>query len=225
MKIVEEIDLKEVLNYFKSRIAWIIITVLLVVAVGNVYRIFTRKPLYKSETSIVLVNNSSTANSSYTDLQVNKNLVSTYSEIIKSRKVLEPVIDNLELDYGYATLRSKVSVAEVTNTEIIKVSVSDKKPEKARDIANEIADVFSKEVQEIYKLDNVSIVDKAVIATSPYNINHIKDNVIFIAIGLIVSCGIIFIVFYFDTTIKTSEEIENKLGLTVIGTVPNVDKE
>lgn len=225
MKIVEEIDLKEVLNYFKSRIAWIIITVLLVVAVGNVYRIFTRKPLYKSETSIVLVNNSSTANSSYTDLQVNKNLVSTYSEIIKSRKVLEPVIDNLELDYGYATLRSKVSVAEVTDTEIIKVSVSDKKPEKARDIANEIADVFSKEVQEIYKLDNVSIVDKAVIATSPYNINHIKDNVIFIAIGLIVSCGIIFIVFYFDTTIKTSEEIENKLGLTIIGTVPNVDKE
>lgn len=222
---MEEIDIKEVLDYFKSRIAWIIITILLVVAIGNVYRIFTRKPLYKSETSIVLVNNSSTANSSYTDLQVNKNLVSTYSEIIKSRKVLEPVIENLELDYGYGTLRNKVSVAEVQNTEIIKIAVSDVKAEKARDIANEIANVFSVEVQEIYKLDNVSIVDMAVISTSPYNINHIKDNIIFIAIGLIISCGIIFIIFYFDTTIKTSEEIENKLGLTVIGIVPKVDRE
>ena len=220
---MEEIDLKEVFNYYKARIAWIIIAILLVVAVGNVYRIFTRKPLYSSNTSIVLVNNQS-GTSSYTDLQVNKNLVSTYSEIIKSRKVLEPVIENLDLDYSYNTLKSHVSVAAVTDTEIIKISVSDRNPEKARKIADEIAEVFTKEIKEIYKLDNVSVVDKAVAATQPYNINHIKDNIIFIAIGLVLSCGIIFIVFYFDTTIKTSDEIEEKLGLTVIGIVPKVEE-
>ena len=222
---MEEIDLKEVLNYYKSKLAWIIITVLLIIAIGNIYRIFTRIPLYKSDTSIVLVSSNQNTNSSYTDLQVNKNLVSTYSEIIRSRKVLEPVINNLELDYSYNILKSNVSVAAVTDTEIIKITVSDKDPKKAKRIADEIATVFSKEVQEIYKLDNVSIVDKAVQSTKPYNINHIKDNIIFIGIGLIISCGIIFIVFYFDTTIKTSEEIENKLGLTIIGTVPRVDKE
>lgn len=223
---MEEIDLKEVLNYYKSKIAWIIITVLLIVAIGNVYRIMTRKPMYKSDTSIILVSsntNQTTAN--FNDLQVNKNLVTTYSEIVKSRKVLEVVIENLDLDYSYNTLKSKVGVAAVGDTQIIQISVSDKKPEKAKRIADEIAKVFIEEIQDIYKLDNVKVVDKAVIATKPYNINHIKDNIIFVAIGLIISCGIIFIVFYFDTTIKTSEEIENKLGLTIIGTVPRVDKE
>ena len=223
---MEEIVLKEVLNYYKSKIAWIIITVLLIVAIGNVYRIMTRKPMYKSDTSIILVSsntNQTTAN--FNDLQVNKNLVTTYSEIVKSRKVLEVVIENLDLDYSYNTLKSKVGVAAVGDTQIIQISVSDKKPEKAKRIADEIAKVFIEEIQDIYKLDNVKVVDKAVIATKPYNINHIKDNIIFVAIGLIISCGIIFIVFYFDTTIKTSEEIENKLGLTIIGTVPRVDKE
>ena len=223
---MEEIDLKEVLNYYKSKIAWIIITVLLIVAIGNVYRIMTRKPMYKSDTSIILVSsNTSQTTASFNDLQVNKNLVTTYSEIVKSRKVLEVVIENLDLDYSYNTLKSKVGVAAVGDTQIIQISVSDKKPEKAKRIADEIANVFIEEIQDIYKLDNVKIVDKAVIATKPYNINHIKDNIIFVAIGLIISCGIIFIVFYFDTTIKTSEEIENKLGLTIIGTVPRVDKE
>lgn len=219
---MEEIDLKEVFKYYKGKIAWIIIAVLLVIAIGNVYRIFTRKPLYKSDTSIVLVSNSQNT-SNFNDLQVNKNLVSTYSEIIKSRKVLEPVIENLELDYGYSTLKSNVSVAAVGDTQMIRISVSDRNPKKAAKIADEIATTFAKEIKEIYNLDNVSIVDTAVVATAPYNINHIKDNIIFIGIGLVLSCGIIFIVFYFDTTIKTSDEIEEKLGLTVIGMVPKVE--
>lgn len=221
---MEEIDLKEVFNYYKSKIAWIIIAVLLVIAIGNVYRIMTRKPLYRSDTSIVLVSSNQNG-SNLSELQVNKNLVTTYSEIIKSRKVLNPVIENLDLDYSYGTLKNNVSVAAVTNTEIIKISVSDRSAKKAAKIADEIASVFIKEVKEIYKLDNVSVVDKAVEANRPYNINHLKDNVIFIAVGLVLSCGIIFVVFYFDTTIKTSEEIEEKLGLTVIGIVPKVDKE
>lgn len=223
---MEEIDLKEVFNYYKKKIAWIIITVLLVVAIGNVYRIMTRKPMYKSDTSIILVSsstNQTTAN--FSDLQANKSLVTTYSEIIKSRKVLEPVIENLDLDYSYGALKSSVGVAAIGDTQMIQISASDRNPEKAKKIADEIADVFIKEIKDIYKLDNVRVVDHAVIATKPYNINHIKDNIIFIAIGLIISCGIIFVVFYFDTTIKTSDEIENKLGLTVIGIVPKVDKE
>ena len=220
---MEEIDLKEVLKYYKNRIAWIIIAILLVVALGNTYRILTRKPLYKSDTSIILVSSTNQTTANFNDLQANKNLVSTYSEIIKSRKVLEPVIENLDLDYSYGTLKSSVSVGAIGDTQMIQISVSARSPKKAATIANEIAEVFIKEIQDIYKLDNVKVVDTAVIATRPYNINYIKDNIIFVAIGLIISCGIIFIVFYFDTTIKTSDEIEEKLGLTVIGMVPKME--
>ena len=221
---MEEIDLKELFDYFNTKAKTIILIIILIVIAGNVYTILTRKPMYKSDTTIVLVSESNTQNN-YTDLQMNKNLVDTYSEIIKSRKVLNPVIKNLKLKYSYNELKEKVSVSPVTNTEIIRVSVSDRNPKKAKEIANEIGNVFTEKIQKIYNLNNVSIVDKAIKAKSPYNINYIKDNVIYLAIGLVLSCGLVFIKFYFDTTIKTSEEIENKLGLTIVGIVPKVEKE
>ena len=221
---MEEINLKELFDYFKSKLKWIMITVIILIVIGNIYTIITRVPMYKSDTTIVLVSeNDKEYNTS--ELQLNKNLVGTYSEIIKSRKVLEPVIENLRLKYTYAELKSNVTVTSVANTEIIRVTVSDKKAENATKIANEIADVFTAEVQKIYKLNNVSVVDKAVMNTKPYNVNFVKDNLIYIALGLIISSGIIFIKFYFDTTIKTSEEIENKLGLTILGVVPKVERE
>lgn len=222
---MEEIDLKELFDYFKSKVLWVLVAVILAIGVGNVYTILTRIPMYKSSTTIVLVSENTNETYNNTDLQMNKNLVGTYSEIIKSRKVIEPVISNLGLSYTYEQLRSKVSVESVTNTEIIRVAVSDDEAQTATRIANEIASVFTTEIQKIYKLNNVSIVDKAVVATKPYNVNYLKDIVIYTAIGMVLSCGIIFIKFYFDTTIKTSEEIENKLGLTVLGIVPKVDKD
>lgn len=222
---MEEIDLKELFDYFKGKLIWIIITVIVFMGVGNVYTILTRIPMYRSDTTIVLVSENQNGSYNSSELQLNKNLVGTYSEIIKSRKVLDPVIENLKLDYSYSELKSNVGVSSVTNTEIIKVTVSDKNPDLAAKITNEIAKVFTTEIQQIYNLNNVSIVDKAVESVHPYNVNYIKDNLIYIAIGLVLSCGVIFIRFYFDTTIKTSEEIENKLGLTVMGIVPKVEKE
>ena len=221
---MEEIDLKELFGYFKTKIYTIIMLIILVIIIGNTCTILTRTPLYKSDTTIVLVSETNNQNN-YTDLQMNKNLVDTYSEIIKSRKVLNPVIKNLNLNYSYNELKTKITVSSVTNTEIIKVSVSDKDPKKAKEITNEIGTVFSEKIQKIYNLNNVAIVDKATIAKTPYNVNYIKDNIIYFAIGLVVAMGLVFIRFYFDTTIKTSEEIENKLGLTVIGIVPIVEKE
>ena len=222
---MEEIDLKEMFDYFKNKILWIIVSVIVIIIVGNTYTIVTRVPMYRSDTTIVLVSENQNESYNSTELQLNKNLVGTYSEIIKSRRVLEPVIENLGLDYSYGELKSNVTVSSVTNAEIIRISVGDKNAQIATSIANEIANVFSTEVQKIYKLNNVSVVDKAVDNLKPYNVNYIKDNIIYIGIGIMLSCGIIFIKFYFDTTIKTGEEIENKLGLTVLGIVPNVEKE
>ena len=222
---MEEIDLKELFDYFKSKLIWIIIAVVVVMAIGNIYMLLTREPLYKSNTTIVLVSENANETYNQNELQLNKNLVGTYSEIIKSRKVLNQVINNLGLDYDVIELSKNITVEAITNTELIRISVSDKDTEIATRIANEIANVFTTEIQKIYKLNNVSVVDRAVNSVKPYNINYLKDNLIYIMIGLVLSCGIIFVRFYFDTTIKTSEEIENKLGLTVMGIVPKVERE
>lgn len=223
---MEEINLEELFYYFRNKISWIIIAIILAIGIGNTFTILTRTPMYKSSTTIVLVNenkDSSTYNT--TEQQLNKNLVGTYSEIIKSRMILETVISNLKLDYTSADLASNISVEAVDNTEIIKVSVSDANAKEATSIANEIAKVFMEKIQKIYNLNNVSIIDKAEDAIAPYNVNYVKDNAIYVLIDLALSCGTIFIFFYFDTTIKSSEEIESKLGLNVIGTVPKVEKE
>ncbi|MBR4693287.1 MAG: hypothetical protein IKQ06_04940 [Bacilli bacterium] len=223
---MEEIDLKEMFDYFLGRVSWIIIAVALAVAVGNVYTMFTRVPMYRSTTTLVLVSeNKDSASYNTSEQQLNKNLVGTYSEIIKSRTILNAVIRNLDLDYSYTTLQNRITVSSVNNTEIIRIAVADSDPKVATKIANEIAKVFVSEINKFYKLNNVSVLDRAENNSVPYNVNYLKDNAIYIMIGLVLSCGIIFIFFYFDTTIKTSEEIEKKLGLTVVGIVPKVGKE
>ncbi len=223
---MEEIDLKEMFDYFLSKVSWIVIAVILALAIGNIYTLFTRVPMYRSTTSLVLVSENKDGSSYNTsEQQLNKNLVGTYSEIIKSKTILNEVIADLNLDTTVAALQNRITVSSVQNTEIIRITVADPDAKQATKIANQVAKVFVSEINRFYKLNNVSILDKAETAARPYNVNYVKDNAIYIMIGLVLSCGIIFIFFYFDTTIKTSEDIEKKLGLNVIGVVPKVGKE
>ena len=215
---MEEINLIEVFEYFKNKLVWIIASILVVLVLGNIFTFATRVPMYRSNTTILLVGANEQLNQN--DVSLNNNLVATYSEIIKSRRVLSQVINNLDLDYTVSELSSNISVGTKTGTQIITVSVSDSNSKRAKDIANEVSKVFAADIKELYKLDNVTIIDSAVKAAAPYNLTYAKDNVIFFAVGLILSCGVVFVMFYFDTTIKSADSIEEKLGLTVLGVVP-----
>lgn len=221
---MEEINLKEVYSYFKSRLLWMILAIVVIVIIGNIYTILTRVPMYQSNTTIVLVGESK-KEYSQTDSQLNQNLIGTYSEIITSRKVLQQVIDNLKLKMTVDELSKNITTSSVEDTEIIRITVNNEKKKMAAEIANEVADVFSDEIQDIYNLENVAIIDKAEEADAPYNINYLKDNVIYLMIGVVLSFGVVFVMYYFDTTIKSSETVEEKLGLTVIGIVPKESKE
>ena len=222
---MEEINLKEVYTYFKFRILWILIAIVAIVVIGNIYTIITRVPMYQSNTTLVLVGESKKGYSQ-SDSVLNQNLIGTYSQIITSRTVLSQVIDNLKLKTTTENLSKNISTASVEDTEIIKITVNSPKRKEAAKIADEVATVFSKEVQDIYNLENVTIIDKAEVATSPYNINYVKDNIIYLMIGIVLSFGVVFVMYYFDTTIKSSEVVEEKLGLPVIGIVPKEeDKE
>ena len=221
---MEEINLKEVYSYFKSRLLWMILAIVVIVIIGNVYTILTRIPMYQSNTTIVLVGESK-KEYSQTDSQLNQNLIGTYSEIITSRKVLQQVIDNLKLKMTVDELSKNITTSSVEDTEIIRITVNNEKKKMAVKIADEVADVFSDEIQDIYNLENVAIIDKAEEADEPYNINYVKDNVIYLMIGIVLSFGVVFVMYYFDTTIKSSETVEEKLGLTVIGIVPKESKE
>ena len=221
---MEEINLKELGNYFLSHIVIILSVITVILIVGCIYSVVIKKPLYHGTTSIVLVNQNNGNTITNSDIQVNRNLVETYTQIIKSRKILSTVISQLGLTYSESVLAGNVSVSAITDTDIIRVSVSDENNQLAADIANEIARVFMEDIKTRYNLQNVSVLDEAVAESSPYNVNIAKEIVLYILIGVVLGCTIVFVMFYFDTSIKSSTEIEEKFGLAVLGNVPYVEK-
>ena len=86
-------------------------------------------------------------------------------------------------------------------------------------IANEIAKVFVKEVTKIYNIDNVYILDEAEVAEGPSNINHIRDVVIFMFIGMVIACGYVIIENMLNNTVKSTEDIEKKLQVPVLASI------
>ena len=178
---MEEIDLKELFEFLKSKLSLLIIIATGVCLLGCIYGLILQKPMYKSYTTVILGGNeSSNGTISQSDITLNKNLVNTYAEIVKSKRVLNKVIKELSLDVSYEALSGKISVSAVNNTEIIKISVSDENAIKAKNIANVTADFFSEEVIKLYNINNVNILDEATEATNPYNINIIKQIIIYL---------------------------------------------
>ena len=222
---MEEINLSEVYSYFKTKILWILIAVVVIVILGNIFTIFTRTPMYQSNTTIVLVSEKKSEEGDVIDYQLSQNLIGTYSQIIKSRNVLNQVINNLKLKSSASELANYISASSIDATDIIQISVDYSNAKDAQKITDEVATVFAKEVKDIYDLENVTILDKAELAKDPYNVNYLKDNVIYLVISLVLSFGVVFVMYYFDTSIKSSEVVEEKLGLTVIGIVPKEERE
>lgn len=221
---MEEIDLVELFDYFFRRAYIIIITALVFLVGGLTYTVFLKEPLYKSDVNVILVSKNSQSSSLQSEIAANQKLAATYRELVTSRSVLNEVIEDLDLTYTVSQLQKMISVQNVNETEIIKITVSSSKPKEAKEIANIIAVKFQDEVKDIYNLENVSIIDKAVLAKEPYNINVVKESIIYIALGVVLSCGVIFVIYYFDNTIKSIDQVEKRLGIPVIGTVPMVGK-
>lgn len=219
---MEEINLKDLFNYFLSKKGIIIVIALLAVVVGGVYSGYFKTPMYKSYTTMLLTKESDSTTITNNDINLNKNLVDTYSEIIKSRRVVGKVINNLHLNYSIESLQKKINVSSINSTEIIKITVESEDANEAMRIANEIADVFNVEVIKLYNIQNIGVVDVAEEASAPYNMNITKACVLSFVIGLVLSSALVFVMFYFDTTIKSKDEVEEKLGLPVIGLIPQV---
>lgn len=219
---MEEIDLKELFDFVKNKLGLLITITVGVCLLGCIYGLLIQKPMYKSYTTIILSGSDSQITQS--ELTLNKNLVDTYAEIVKSRRVLEQVIDELDLDMTYEKLTNKISVSAVNNTEIIKITVTDTNPIEAKNIANVTANFFSKEVVKLYKMNNVNVLDEANESNNPYNINIAKQIIIYFFIGLIIGAGVLFIIFYFDRTIKSAEQVEQKIKLPILGSVEEFTK-
>lgn len=231
---MEELDLKELFEIFWHKKVQIILLILIFMMIGVIYTIGFVTPMYTSSTTLVLVGTESTSNTenqvtesiTTTDITINSKLVSTYSELVKSKSILGEVISNLGIDIDEEELRKNIEVTSVEDTELIEISVSDENPTYAAKVANEIANVFREKIAgEIYKINNVYIVDQAEVESEPSNVNHVKDVAIFAFIGVVVAVMYVLIANMLDTTVKTQEDIEKMIKIPVLACIPVYDME
>lgn len=226
MENYEDIDIKRILEIIFSKKILIILILLLSITLGYVYSYYYKKPEYKSSVTILLVADESKQEKelTQTDLSINSSLISTYSSIAKSTNVIQKTIENLGLNISASKLQKSIEATQIDKTQFLKITVKNENPELAKNIANELAKVFTEQIKEIYNLENISIVDEAEVENQPCNINHIKDIIIFTFAGMIVSAILVMLIYIFDDTIKDEKDIERNIKLKNIGTLP-VDKE
>lgn len=225
----EELDLKEMIMLFWNKKIKIFLIVAIFIAIGVIYTTGFVTPVYTSSTTLLLAKSENqkdkTDTITTTDITLNSKLVSTYSTLVQSKSVLRQVISNLGINLNEEDLKKNVTVTQEKDTEIIRISVTNGDAETAEKLANETAKVFMQKVSEIYKINNVQVVDKAEISNSPSNVNHIKDIIIFACIGLVVAIIYVIIANMLDTTIKSAEEVEKNFKVPVLASIPLYDFE
>ena len=219
---MEEINIRDFLNYLKKYVL-VIVAVTLVLIIGVfIYDKSIKKPLYTTYTTIILTKSNETQTGTtitQNDILLNQKLVETYSKIIKSKLVLEQVISETGVTYTAEELSENVSVEAYENTEMLKISVTDQDPELAANIANSIAQVFSGEIAKIYQINNISVVDVAVTPEEVSNNTLKRDLLLALFVSIFGTIGVVFVVYYFDDTVKLTDDLEEEIGMPVVAKV------
>ena len=227
----QEIDLIELSKKIVKHLPMIIIFSIIIGAASFLLSKFVITPKYDSNTTMIVSNsnqnndpNNPQTNVELGQIQANKALISTYSEIVKSKGIAERVINNLGLDMDYEEFSSKVSIEPVKDTQIISVKVVDTIPERAMDIANETANIFKSSIGEIMNVDNVQILDGAILPEEASSPNIKKNTAIAIILGFVLGVAVVLFKEIADSSVKSSEEVTEYFDIPVIGIVPDSEQ-
>lgn len=219
----EIIDLREYFTIIKKK--WFIIAVITLVCIGiaSVYSFFIAKPVYQADTTLIVKTEKAQGAETISNDQVNasQKLAITYGEIIKSRTVLDDVIKNLRLKMSYYDLLDGISVSTVTDTQIIKVSITSTDKNIAAAIANEIPKVFAEEAMRITDANGVEVIDNAKVPTTPIKPNKKLNIAMAGVLGIMIGIGTVFLMAFMDNKIRVPQDVDRALGLPLLGVVPD----
>jgi len=227
MEVTMELELRDIFRIIWARI-WIIVLITIVVMLASgIISYFYLDKIYESSATLIVNkqkdDNDKETQYTYNDILLSQKLVSTYTEIAKSSYVLERVIKELNLDLSPDELKKMIDVSAVGDTQIIRITVSDVFPARATVIAEKMAELLPIRVSELEMPDNVKVVDKAKVPSSPVKPRPLMNIAIAGVLGIMVGLGIIFLIEYLDNTIKTPDDVQKYLGLPVLGSIPNFE--
>ena len=218
-----EIDVLYLLRKLWSRKFFIIFIALVVGTITLLGSVFLIKPKYTSTTRIYVV--SRTADSiTNQDLQAGSYLVKDYKEVITSNEVLSSVIDKEKLSLTPNELSSMISVTIPTDTRVISISVEDDNAQEATTIANTVREVAAEKIKAVTKVDDVTTLEAAEVPKEPSSPNIKRNTLIGVIAGGVLAVISIIILEVLDDRVRRPEDIEDVLGLPLLGIVPDIDK-
>lgn len=218
-----EIDVLYLLRKLWSRKFFIIFIALVVGTIALLGSVFLIKPKYTSTTRIYVV--SRTADSiTNQDLQAGSYLVKDYQEVVTSNEVLSSVIDKEKLSLTPNELSSMISVTIPTDTRVISISVEDDNAQEATTIANTVREVAAEKIKAVTKVDDVTTLEAAEVPKEPSSPNIKRNTLIGVIAGGVLAVISIIILEVLDDRVRRPEDIEDVLGLPLLGIVPDIDK-
>ena len=215
-----EIDVLELFHVLLNKF-WIILLAGIIAGlafIGGTILFIT--PQYESTTKMYVLSKQDNNTLTQQDMQTSLSLTKDYAEMIQSRTVTEAVIAQLGLDMTHEQLVNKISVSNTTDTRIITISVLDKDPYMARDIANAVRDTAAEHIKNVMNSEAVNVVDEANIPAEKYSPSVSKNGLIGGVLGCMIAVAIILIRFIMNDTIQTAEDVERYLQLSTLGTIP-----
>jgi len=224
----ETISLKEIFNIIKKRF-WMIAGITVgATIIAAIVSFFVLTPTYETSTQfIVNQQQQQDQNVNVNDIRTNVELINTYNIIIKSPAILDQVKEELDLDLKTQQLQNKLNVSSAQNSQVVTVTVQDQDPILAQDIANTTVRIFKAEIPSLMNVNNVNILSEANVAADiqPVSPRPMMNMAIAFVIGGMIGVGIAFLIAYLDNSIKNEEDIEQTLGLPVLGVVTKMSDE
>lgn len=215
-----EIDVLELFHVLLNKF-WIILLAGIIAGlafIGGTILFIT--PQYESTTKMYVLSKQDNNTLTQQDMQTSLSLTKDYAELIKSRTVTEGVIAQLNLDLTHEELLKKMAVDSATDTRILSITVTDADPYEACKIANAIRDVAANHIKNVMDIDAVNVAETANIPDQKASPSITKNGIIGGFLGVLLSVVIILIAYISNDTVKTQEDVEKYLGLSVLGTIP-----
>ncbi|HIH7900190.1 TPA: Wzz/FepE/Etk N-terminal domain-containing protein [Streptococcus suis] len=218
-----EIDVLFLLKTIWRKKFLILLTAVLTAGLAFVYSSFLVTPQYESTTRIYVVSQNVEAGAGLTnqELQAGTYLVKDYREIILSQDVLTQVATELNLK---ESLKEKISVSIPVDTRIVSISVRDADPNEAARIANSLRTFAAQKVAEVTKGSDVTTLEEAVPAEAPTTPNTKRNILLGLLAGGILATGLVLGMEVLDDRVKRPQDIEEVMGLTLLGVVPDSKK-
>lgn len=218
-----EIDLWTLLAALWDKLFIIILSALTGAIIFYLFTTLFITPTYDSTTKIYVLNKQNSDNSSitYSDLQSSAQLTKDYMELVTTRPVLEKVISSLGLEkMTYNDLKEKINVSTATDGRIIYIKVTDENPKQAKDIADEIRSAVSAQIVDVMDVEAVSVVEEANLPDEPARPNKLRNMILGALLGFIIAFMVVVVRAVMDDRVKTEEDVEYYLHMSVLGTIP-----